>query len=69
MRRKRTIVAVLLIGACAALPAAGSAVSTPAAHEPPAKARAVDFENPETVKEAWQEIARPELLSERRETV
>jgi hypothetical protein len=51
------------------LPAAGSAVSTPAAHEPPAKARAVDFENPETVKEAWQEIARPELLSECRETV
>jgi hypothetical protein len=47
------------------LPAAGSAVSTPAAHEPPAKARAVYFENPETVKEAWQEIARPELLSER----
>jgi hypothetical protein len=40
-RARRTTVAVLLIGACAALPAAGSAVRTPIARESPAKGRAV----------------------------
>jgi hypothetical protein len=44
MRRTRTIVAVLLIGVCGALPAAGSTVRTPVAHESPAKARAVSGE-------------------------
>jgi hypothetical protein len=44
MRRIRTTVAILLIGACAALPAAGSAVDTPVAHAPPAKERAVSGE-------------------------
>jgi hypothetical protein len=44
MRRTRTTLAVVLIGACVALPAAGSAGRTSIAHERPAKARAVSGE-------------------------
>jgi subtilisin family serine protease len=71
MRRTRTTVAVLLIGACAALPAAGSAVRTPIAHEPPAKAEAVSgelivgFEEGVSVRGQRKALARAAVASKR----